>query len=572
MRRSIFSRLLSLRDFLSDRRGVTAVTVAMVSTIVIGMAGFVIDIGHLAVVQRELQASTDAAALAGGYNIPSSTAIATANTYSGQASDKNALGGGVTATMVSGYPVLKCLTTTGVTCVGTELAGGANAIQVSQQAVVPMWFAQILGFRSYTITATSTASARGGTGQALNVMIVLDTTRSMTTSTDSNCGLGASATREDCALAGIQTLLEGLNPSLDYVGLMTFPGLQNSSQAADDYTCGDSGVTSSQTQSYNNSPVYQIVGLSNNFKTSSTATSLNSSSNLARAVGDGGSGCSVQVSAPGGQGTYYAEAINAAQSALTSLSSSQSPPAQNVIVFLSDGGANSTTAETAIDGYIGTCTTSHGRTTCTASTTLTVTSCPDGCAASTSSDDEGPLAAGQVITGTGVTSGTTIVSQLTGTTGGAGTYQVSVSQSVGSSSSAASLTAASQVTMNGHTVDQNIDQCQQAIAAAQAAAGAGTWVYSIAYGSSTATGGSSTCTSDSTNLGISGVSSGLSSCTTMQYIANSPSAKPDATKFFSNNNNGADCPGSQTVENLVSLFSNLSASLTEPRLIQNNTT
>ena len=38
-----------------------------------------------------------------------------------------------------------------------------------------------------------------------HVMIVLDTTNSMQTSTDNNCGLGANATREQCALAGVQT-------------------------------------------------------------------------------------------------------------------------------------------------------------------------------------------------------------------------------------------------------------------------------------------------------------------------------------------------------------------------------
>ena len=58
----------------------------------------------------------------------------------------------------------------------------------------------------------------------------------------------------------------------------------------------------------------------------------------------------------------------------------------------------------------------------------------------------------------------------------------------------------------------------------------------------------------------------------MQYIANSQHALPDPSKFYSNNNNGADCPNSNTIENLVSLFSNLSNSLTEPRLIPNSTT
>ena len=561
-----FSR--TLRNFWSDQRGVSAVVVGLMIPVLVGLAGFTVDVGHLALVQKKLQASADAAALAGAYNIPNSTAITTTRSYSAGSGDNNALTGGVTATMVTGYPSLKCLTTTNVACAGTELAGGANAVEVQEQAAVPMWFAPVLGFAStYTLTATSTASARGGLGQALNVMIILDTTNSMQTSTDNSCGLGANATREQCALAGVQTLLSGLNPALDYVGLMAFPGLQNTSEASKDFTCGES-IPSSGTQTYGNAPIYQIVGLGNNFKTSSSAKTLNASSSIVAAVGD--AGCNSGVSAPGGQGTYYAEAINAAQAALVALSSTQSPPSQNVIVFLSDGGANTTKAETDFDGYIGTCTTSKGKTSCTPSTTLTVTSCPNGCQTSTTSSEEAPLAVGQVLTGSGIPAGATIVSQLTGTPGGVGTYQVSLSLSAGTSASAASLTSANQVTMNGDTFNENTDQCQQAIAAAQAAAKAGTWVYSIAYGSSTATGASSTCTSDTTSV-ISAMS-GLSSCTTMQYIANSQHAMPDTSKFYSNNNNGADCPNSNTIENLVSLFANLSNSLTEPRLIPNNTT
>jgi Flp pilus assembly protein TadG len=562
--------LTRLRGLWRDQSAVSAVTIALLIPVMIGMTGFVIDIGHVAVVQQQLQAATDAAALAGGYNIPTNTAVSTANSYS----TTNAPSG-VTATMVSGYPVLKCFTSTGVTCAGTELSGGANAIQVSERATVPLWFSEIFGLTSFSTTATSTAGARGGVGEALNVMIVLDTTASMSSSTDNNCGLGSSSSREACALAGVKTLLTNLNPSLDYVGIMAFPGLQTASEASKDYTCGQS-IGSSGTQTYSNAPVYQIVGLSNDFKSSSTATTLSTSSHLSLAVNAGGTGCSSGVSAPGGQQTYYAGAINAAQAALTALSSSQTPPSQNVIIFLSDGGANSSSTQISFSGWVGTCTTSRGHTTCSSSRTLTVTSC-SGCSTSTTTSQQGPLAVGDVITGTGIAAGTTITALGTGS-GGTGSYTISSSQSVGSNTSSESMVAAQALTMNGYNFSENIDQCQQAIAAAQAAAKAGTWVYSIAYGSSTATGSGnsgSDCTSDSTTI-VSGLPSPhgvyLSSCTAMQYIANSQGNYPDSGKFFSNNNNGVDCPNSNTIENLNTLFQTLSTNLTEPRLLPNNTT
>jgi hypothetical protein len=568
MRNLAASPLRILRDLWSDRRAVTAVTVALLVPVLVGLAGFTVDIGHLALIQKELQSSADAAALAGGYNIPDNTAVTTANTYSSGTGGKNRLAGGVTGTMMSGFPVLKCLTTTNVTCVGTEFAGGANAIQVKEQAVVPMWFAQIIGFGIYTLNATSTASARGGIGESLNVMIILDTTQSMSGNTDSACGLGASSSRLQCAEAGVKALLTGLNPSLDYVGLMVFPGLQSTSEVSKATTCGQS-TGASDLQQYGNSPIYQISSLNNNFKTSNTSTTLNTSSNIALAIGQGGSGCNSGIAAPGGEGTYFADVFNQAQADLVALSSTQSPPSQNVIVFLSDGGANATKIQTSYSAYIGTCTTSHGVTTCVASTTMNVTTCSP-CAGSTSTSQQGPLAVGDTIT-SGAAAGTTIVRQLTGTTGGVGTYQVSTSQKVGSNTSSVAMVAAETMSMNGHSYPENLDECQQTVDAARSAAAAGTWVYSIAYGADNTTGD---CTTDTTAI-ASGISVPLSSCIEMANIANSPGHVPDLTKFYSNGNSGQICSNAlatNTIANLVSLFSNLSTNLTEPRLIPNDTT
>jgi hypothetical protein len=105
------------------------------------------------------------------------------------------------------------------------------------------------------------------------------------------------------------------------------------------------------------------------------------------------------------------------------------------------------------------------------------------------------------------------------------------------------------------------NQCQEAITAAKAAAAAGTWVYSIAYGSSTATGVSSTCTTDT-----SGPLAGLSSCTTMQDIASSPA------KFYSDSSGGVTCPGALSISDMVATFQDISQSLQGPRLIPDNTT
>jgi hypothetical protein len=89
-------------------------------------------------------------------------------------------------------------------------------------------------------------------------------------------------------------------------------------------------------------PLYEIVGFANDYRTSDTA-SLNTSSNIVKITG---SGC---LKTPGGLGTYYADAISAAQSALVTEQAARvaagGPGGTNVIVLLTDGGATSSSAQ-----------------------------------------------------------------------------------------------------------------------------------------------------------------------------------------------------------------------------------
>ena len=74
MKSSIVSTIATLRRLWRDRRGVTAVVTAISLVVLVGFAGFALDIGHVLYVQRALQASTDAAALAGAMDINCCTA------------------------------------------------------------------------------------------------------------------------------------------------------------------------------------------------------------------------------------------------------------------------------------------------------------------------------------------------------------------------------------------------------------------------------------------------------------------------------------------------------------------
>jgi hypothetical protein len=165
-------------------------------------------------------------------------------------------------------------------------------------------------------------------------MLILDTTASMNSS-DSSCSVSG-ATRLTCAEAGARTLLGVLSAAGDKVGLMVFPGV-TSGTVANDYDCTGTNPT---TVAYNGSPTYQILGLGNDFKTGGSS-SLNTSSNIVKAFGGGGSGCAHAMAAPGGQGTFFGDAITAAQAVLHA----QSDSSQKVIIILSDGDASASSSK-----------------------------------------------------------------------------------------------------------------------------------------------------------------------------------------------------------------------------------
>lgn len=97
----------------------------------------------------------------------------------------------------------------------------------------------------------------------------------------------------------------------------------------------------------NNTGTYQITSFLSDYRTSDSASTLNGSSGINIAVGAGvknGNNCA-GMAAPGGDGTYYAAVIYAAQAALTAQYTAEgganaNPVPQNIMIILSDGEAN----------------------------------------------------------------------------------------------------------------------------------------------------------------------------------------------------------------------------------------
>ena len=377
----------------SDQRGQVVVTIAVMMAVVLSFASLVIDVGFLYYCHQQLEAATQAAALAGGAAIPAATAVTTAYQYSGDA----ALGGSPTYNTHSNLNItgatvtLGCISTTAYSnlglppCIVYGSQPSANAIRVTETAKVNTFFAKLLGINSVNISATATATAKGGGAKPYNIVLVLDSTASMGTTIDSNCGVHGSQTAEACAQYGIQQLLGQLDPCpvglnncgpvtngmvinpVDPVALMTFPGLcsqtangmtcpltatgvanppKPSKYASDDYNCPTSNPPIS---AYNNDPAYLVLPYQSNYRPSDTK-GLSASSYVVQAVGGGAKPCTMPgIMTPGGEGTFYAGVIDAAQSYLTSTKVTRAgvDPAtvQNVIIFLSDGNANASNTQ-----------------------------------------------------------------------------------------------------------------------------------------------------------------------------------------------------------------------------------
>ncbi|MGA3239329.1 MAG: pilus assembly protein TadG-related protein [Bryobacteraceae bacterium] len=353
-----------LRRTRKGSRGQVLIFFTMWLPLLFGMSALVIDFGFIYLYNNELNASTQSAALAGAYamsqpgaTVQSTTTAITA--YTGGTGDTNNASNLKGASLATGYPLFKCLNTLtsafGLQCYGPS---NSNAIVVTQQVKVPLLFFRLFGGTSATLTATATASMKGAIVEPWNVVVIVDSTNSMTQpDSDSNCN----NSRISCALAGVRVLLGGIAPcpaseascgsatsgnvvnSVDRVSLFTFPPVTTVT-APNDYNCSGNApaIVPYVYPTLPAADTYQIVGFSSDYRTSASAASLNTGSNLVAAIG-GKSGCS-GLQAIGGDGTYYGQVIRTAQASLVAQQAAN-PNSQNVLVILSDGNATALAAK-----------------------------------------------------------------------------------------------------------------------------------------------------------------------------------------------------------------------------------
>ena len=147
------------------------------------MAALSIDIGFALHGQRELQASADAAATAGGADIGNNDsnagAVIYANNYSGIPGANNAIKDLYNVKMASGYPQVQCLNylkSQNITC---STKARYNAMAVIETATAPTFFGKLFGINQINLTAKSLSAMKGGSAIPANLMVLVDTTPSM---------------------------------------------------------------------------------------------------------------------------------------------------------------------------------------------------------------------------------------------------------------------------------------------------------------------------------------------------------------------------------------------------------
>lgn len=269
----------------------------------LGMAALVVDVGYAYYAHRSLQASADAAALAGAQELPDpSRAVVVARQYGSEDGAKNK------------HPDIDGVTTTVTTRCIRSVPGcnPMNAVIVLEGAPVRSFFAGVLGIDSFRITATSTACSPCGV-KPLDVMMVLDRTGSMCQ--DHQGRNDPSCADLNNAREGMKTFLGFMDATTQWVGLAVLPPASGTGSRCN--TPNDANYNSS-------SAVYTIVPLSDDYARNGT---LVASSNLVSTIN-----CQ-----RGGGRTAYADALEAAQ---RELDRSGRPDVKDVIIFLSDGAAN----------------------------------------------------------------------------------------------------------------------------------------------------------------------------------------------------------------------------------------
>lgn len=165
------------RALFVEDSGQTIVLAAVAFVALLGFAGLAIDVGHMEMVQRQVQSAADASAIAGALELTQcgSTADCSAMTTAAQgALTENGLSSSTLATQCGSTSgdTLSVTVNNGPCAMGSATAdpnyGNSKYVEAVVKKVQPTIFAQVLGISSLTISAR----AEAGVGDYPNCFII----------------------------------------------------------------------------------------------------------------------------------------------------------------------------------------------------------------------------------------------------------------------------------------------------------------------------------------------------------------------------------------------------------------
>lgn len=288
--------------------GVTAVLTVFLSIVILGAGAIAIDISMLAMERQKLRDSVDAAAHAAAFTLPGDGAtamkaaremaalndptlvatftsdnpkirlwcvVASTGSSTSVRTDQipSTCNPGAAPYTTSKYPDLRCNTKICKIPCAPSTTTVCNTVEVIAEKTVPFGFANVFNRRSGSTGAVSSAACKGSCGQEapnpMDVVFMADRTTSMS---DSDRGLMKTAILES---------LKTMTPSLHYVAFGALHKSRTGTSCSTDPTQYDSKKTDDQNVTAGE---WIPVPFSNNYLSSASTPTLNTSSNLYRGI------------------------------------------------------------------------------------------------------------------------------------------------------------------------------------------------------------------------------------------------------------------------------------------------
>jgi Flp pilus assembly protein TadG len=182
-----------MKNLINATKGQIIVLIAVVLVVLLALAGLAVDLGMAYGVRTKLYGAVDAASIAGGRVVSQGSTVirSQANLFFNANYPASLLGSTVTAQNTN----------------AVHNADGSWTITVNATAIVPTYFARVVGWRNFSVNASATSTVR-----TLDLILVLDSSGSLNTPSTTPALLRSAA----------KSFIRNFDTTSDRIGLVHF--------------------------------------------------------------------------------------------------------------------------------------------------------------------------------------------------------------------------------------------------------------------------------------------------------------------------------------------------------------